>query len=170
MLPSIGAVRPWADPHVVSLARLDMRPPTVGSDPAGRSWRRSLDGRWDFRLFDSPDEVTAAAVERPVSGRGWSKVTVPGNWTLQGTGDLPQYTNVQMPFDGPPPRLPDRNPTGVYRRSMTIPTRWEGRQIVCHVGGAESVHAVYVNGSFAGYGTDSRLASEYDITDFVRPG
>ena len=95
---------------------------------------------------------------------------MPGNWTLQGVGDLPQYTNVRMPFHGPPPRLPERNPTGVYRRTMTIPKRWLGRQIVLHVGGAESVHAVYVNGEFAGYGTDSRLASEYDITAFVRAG
>ncbi len=39
-----------------------------------------------------------------------------------------------------------------------------------HVGGAESVHAVYVNGRFVGYGTDSRLASEYDVTAFVQPG
>ena len=39
-----------------------------------------------------------------------------------------------------------------------------------HVGGAESVHAVYVNGAFAGYGTDSRLPSEYDMSSLVRPG
>jgi beta-galactosidase len=41
---------------------------------------------------------------------------------------------------------------------------------VLHVGGAESVHVVYVNGSFAGYGTDSRLPSEYDISALVRAG
>jgi len=77
---------------------------------------------------------------------------------------------VRMPFHGPPPRLPDRNPTGVYRRTMQIPKRWLDRQIVLHVGGAESVHALYVNGGFVGYGTDSRLASEYDVTSFVRAG
>ena len=178
MLPTIGPIRPWADPHVVSLGRLDMRPPTVGHDSVERArstepasdWRRSLDGRWDFRLFDTPDEVTAAAIERPTGARSWTKVNVPGNWTLQGVGDHPQYTNVQMPFDGPPPRLPDRNPTGVYRRRVTVPKRWNGRQVVIHVGGAESVHAVYVNGRFVGYGTDSRLASEYDVTAFVHPG
>jgi beta-galactosidase len=103
-------------------------------------------------------------------------VAVPGNWTLQdvadqrGVADLPQYTNVVMPFRGPPTALPGRNPTGIYRRSMQIPARWTGRQIVIHVGGAESVHAVYVNGQFAGYGTDSRLGSEYDISDHVRSG
>ena len=39
-----------------------------------------------------------------------------------------------------------------------------------HLGGAESVHAVYLNGTFVGYGTDSRLPSEYDITDTVVSG
>jgi beta-galactosidase len=176
MLPSIGPVRPWADPHVVAVNRLSMRPPTSGCSAleqarAGDSpWRRSLDGRWQFRLFDDPDRVPPSAVTGPVSGRAWSTVTVPGNWTLQGVGDLPQYTNVRMPFPGPPPRLPDRNPTGVYRRALKLPARWNGRQIVLHIGGAESVHTLYVNGEFVGYGTDSRLASEYDITDFTHPG
>ena len=177
MLPSIGDIRPWSDPHVVSVRRLDMRPPSASATSvdqlradAPSRWRRSLNGRWDFRLFDSPDAVPAAAVTRPVNARGWTKVSVPGNWTLQGVGDLPQYTNVRMPFGGPPPRLPERNPTGVHRRRMTIPAGWTGRQIVLHVGGAESVHAVFVNGTFVGYGTDSRLASEYDITSAVRPG
>jgi beta-galactosidase len=177
MLPVVGAVRPWADPHVVSIGRLDMRPPTpahasledarAGGTPA---WRRSLDGRWKFRLVDTADDVPAAAVERPPTSRSWTSVAVPGNWTLQGVGDLPQYTNVQMPFPGPPPRLPDRNPTGVYRRTMQVPTRWLDRQVVLHIGGAESTHVLYVNGQFVGYGTDSRLASEYDITPFVHAG
>ena len=66
--------------------------------------------------------------------------------------------------------MPERNPTGVYRRSFHVPAAWLRRSHVLHVGGAESVHAVYVNGEFAGYGTDSRLPSEYDITDLVRAG
>ena len=177
MLPAIGLVRPWADPHLVSINRRSMRPPTEaysGLDDARGArpsrWRRSLDGRWHFRLFDDPDRIPASAVEKPVEGANWTSVAVPGNWTLQGVGDLPQYTNVRMPFPGPPPLLPGRNPTGVYRRSMQIPARWLGRQVVLHVGGAESVHALYVNGAFVGYGTDSRLASEYDVTAFVRAG
>ncbi len=177
MLPAIGVVRPWVDPHLVSINRLPMRPPTVAfADVAGARtgdrtrWRRSLDGRWNFRLFDDPDSVTPAAVTKPVAGSGWTSVAVPGNWTMQGVGDLPHYTNVRMPFPGPPPRLPDPNPTGVYRHTMQIPKVWLNRQVVLHIGGAESVHAVYVNGEFVGYGTDSRLGSEYDITPFVHAG
>ncbi len=96
-------------------------------------------------------------------------MTVPGNWTLQDTGDLPHYTNVQMPFHGSAAGAARPQPhRRVPPHRSPIPPRLAGRQVVLHVGGAESVHAVYVNGSFAGYGTDSRLPSEYDITDFVR--
>ena len=154
-----------------------MRSPTRAADTIEQArtdqpspWRRALDGRWQFRLFDHPDRVPATAVTKPADGAAWTTVAVPGNWTLQDVGDLPQYTNVQMPFPGPPPRLPDRNPTGVYRRTVRIPSGWLDRQVVLHIGGAESVHALYVNGAFAGYGTDSRLASEYDITSHLHAG
>ncbi|NCV09917.1 MAG: beta-galatosidase, partial [Actinobacteria bacterium] len=71
---------------------------------------------------------------------------------------------------GPPPRLPKHNPTGIYRRSFTVPRAWAGTQIVLHLGAADSVHLVYVNKQFVGYGTDNRLASEYDISPYVRTG
>ncbi|MCU1397946.1 MAG: hypothetical protein JWN62_1055 [Acidimicrobiales bacterium] len=131
-----------------------------------RSWRRTLDGPWSFGLYDTPDD---ASIDDDSTDA--MSVDVPGSWTMQGTGDLPHYTNVQMPFAGPPPRLPEHNPTGVYSRELVVPKAWaKARRVVLHVGAAESVHAVYVNGTFAGYGTDSRLASEYDITDLVTPG
>jgi beta-galactosidase len=179
VLPVIGDLRPWADPDIVSIGRLPMRPPSTAypdlaaaraGDRTASPWWRSLDGRWRLRLFDHPDDVRPKAIGDTTDGKRWVDADVPGNWTVQGVGDLPQYTNVQMPFDGPPPRLPDRNPTGVYRRAFDVPRRWRGRQIVLHVGAADSVHAVYVNGRFAGYGTDNRLASEYDVTSLVERG
>ena len=162
-------VSAWVgDPEVIALHRLPMHVPLPVPD-AGRAGRRrrSLDGRWQFRLFDSPAAVPACAMSSTPSGE-WQRVAVPGNWTVQDVGDHPHYTNVQMPFPGPPPSLPERNPTGVYRRKFTVRTTTD--QVVLHVGGAESVHAVWVNGTFAGYGTDSRLPSEYDITGLVRRG
>ncbi|HWM19280.1 MAG TPA: glycoside hydrolase family 2 TIM barrel-domain containing protein [Ilumatobacteraceae bacterium] len=164
----------------MSIGRLPMRPPTIAyrDIPAARTgdrgaspWWRALDGQWKFRLAEHPDRVPAAWVGRAAGDdRRSTALTVPGNWTVQGVDDHPHYTNVQMPFDGPPPRLPDRNPTGVYRRTFTVPRDWRQRQVVLHVGAADSVHAVYVNGQFAGYGTDSRLASEYDITSQLVTG
>lgn len=137
--------------------------------PLGDDARKSLDGQWAFELFDSPEAVPSRAVTGPTP-TGTRTLAVPGNWTVQDVGDLPHYTNIQMPFPGPPPRLPAHNPTGVYRRSFTTGRGWKRHRIVLHVGGAESVHAVYLNDRFIGYGTDSRLPSEYDITDAVVSG
>jgi beta-galactosidase len=162
MLPDIGTTRPWADPEVVAIGRLPMHAPL----PSTR--RRSLNGQWHFKLFDSPDAIPARALTTDCAR--WRKLAVPGNWTVQDVGDYPHYTNVQMPFPGPPATLPERNPAGVYRRQFEVPRGWNGQQIVVHLGGAESVHAVWVNGAFVGYGTDSRLPSEYDITEAARPG
>ena len=166
MLPDIGAAAPWTDPEVVSLRRLPMHVP-LPPDGRGRN-RRSLDGTWQFRLFASPAAVPASALTGATTR--WQQLAVPGNWTVQNTGDHPHYTNVRMPFPGPPPRLPEHNPTGVYRRAFQVPAAWNGQQLVLHVGGAESVHAVWINGEFAGYGTDSRLPSEYDITALAQAG
>jgi beta-galactosidase len=156
--------------RVPTVAQADIASARAG-DRAASKWWRSLNGSWKLRVFDTPDSVPSTATNAVLNTDAWQSVAVPGNWTLQDTGDLPHYTNVQMPFAGPPPRLPERNPTGVYRRTMQVPANWSrNRRVVLHVGGAESVHAVYINGSFSGYGTDSRLASEYDITDLVVPG
>ena len=160
VLPVIGDLRPWTDPAVTSLRRLAMH------TSLRRAHRLGLDGNWSFRLFDHPDRVTKRALTDP----GTPEVHVPGNWTMQGTGDLPHYTNQVMPFPGPPPALPEHLPTGVYHRRFRVPRTWRGEQVVLHVGGAESVHAVYVNARFAGYGTDSRLPSEYDITALIEIG
>lgn len=75
-----------------------------------------------------------------------------------------------MPFDLVPPDVPDENPTGVYRKAVTVPVGWEGRRVILHVGGAESVLGVWVDGQAAGMAKDSRLPSELDITDLVTPG
>jgi beta-galactosidase len=169
MLPAIGVLRPWADPTVLQLNRLPMHVPLPFDHDVTNEARRSLDGEWRFELFDSPDDVPEAAVLGATPERGPS-VAVPGNWTLQTADDLPHYTNVQMPFPGPPPALPARNPTGVYRRTFRVGRGWRSQRVVLHVGGAESVHAVYVNDHFVGYGTDSRLPSEYDIADYLQAG
>jgi beta-galactosidase len=132
--------------------------------PLERTQQIRLDGEWEFVLWDHPDQMSADVP------RGSCTVTVPGNWTLQDVGDLPHYTNVQMPFREVPPQIPQRCPVGLYRREVRIPSEWEGQRLVLRVEGAESVHLVYLDERFIGYGTDSRLPSEYEITDHVQPG
>jgi len=125
--------------------------------------RRPLDGRWRFQLLRSPDDAP---------GADWSEADVPSLWTMSGTWDTPHYTNVQMPFEGLPPEIPTLNPTGVYEREFEVPAAWlePGRRVVLHVGAAESVLIVDLNGDEVGVGKDSHLASEFDLTGRLRPG
>lgn len=149
------ALRPWEAPEVTSWGRLPMN--AVGR----RSGVLPLDGDWRFQLLSAPDA--------PVGG-AWSTAQVPGAWTLQGTSDLPQYTNVRTPFGEFPPHSPAANPTGVYEREVDVPADWAGRRIVLQVGAAESVLLVHVDGRPAGISKDSHLAAEFDLTALVRPG
>ena len=173
----MSEIQPWADPAVVSMNRLPMRTPLIPfrdvvEARAGRRekspWFKNLNGTWKIKRFDDVSEVTAASITSDSSK--WSNISVPGNWTLAGLGDVPHYTNVQMPWSGRPPALPPTVATAVHRASFTVSSAWMKRRTIVHVGGAESVHMVYVNGVFVGYGTDSRLPSEYDISHVVRQG
>ncbi len=146
--------KPWLAPELTSENRLPMH-----SVP--HLDRVSLDGRWRFQLLRTPEEKPAQT---------WSEADVPGCWTMQDSWDLPQYTNVQMPFPGQPLDLPATNPTGVYERDFELDAAWlKDRRVVLHVGAAESVLIASVNGQHVGVGKDSHLASEFDVTALLRP-
>ncbi|NDA58203.1 MAG: glycoside hydrolase family 2, partial [Actinobacteria bacterium] len=85
-------------------------------------------------------------------------------------GDKPIYTNTQMPFDQLPPSVPRDNPTGVYEREFTLPASWKNKRVVLSIGGFESLAILSINGKEVGVAKDSRLASEFDITDFITNG
>ncbi|MFF8772106.1 glycoside hydrolase family 2 TIM barrel-domain containing protein [Kitasatospora sp. NPDC015120] len=147
-------MKPWNTPELVA----------VGREPAhalSHHDRLDLNGVWDFQLLPAPGA-------QPTDD--WRPLTVPGAWTMQHTGDLPHYTNVRMPFDTHPPHPPKDNPTGVHRRRFEVPATWAGRRIVLHVGAAESVLLVQVNGQQVGIGKDSHLAAEFDVTDALHDG
>ncbi|MDO8485350.1 MAG: glycoside hydrolase family 2 TIM barrel-domain containing protein, partial [Candidatus Limnocylindrales bacterium] len=144
----------WTTPELTALGRLPMH-------SVSHPDRFSLDGRWHFQLLSRPEDWP---------GPDWGEAQVPGLWTMAGTRDLPHYTNVQMPFAGRPPDIPDANPTGVYEREFELPAGWDGRRVVLHVGAAESVLIVELNGREIGVGKDSHLASEFDLTAHLRPG
>ena len=146
---------PWTSPDLIALGRLPMH-------AVPHPDRVVLDGRWRFQLQRAPTDEPA--------DDAWREIDVPGCWTRQDTWDLPHYTNVQMPFAGQPPELPATNPTGVYERAFDLPTDWAGRRVVLHVGAAESVLLVRLNGTEVGISKDSHLAAEFDVTDIVRSG
>jgi beta-galactosidase len=146
-------------------------PSTAGARPA-RSYLRTdareipLDGDWRFSW--SPTVETGVELDDP--GDGWATIPVPSHWQLHGYG-APAYTNVRYPFPIDPPRVPDENPTGEYRRTVGLGAddlasgRW-----VLRFEGVDSCLVLGVNGVEIGRSTGSRLPVELDITDALRPG
>jgi len=148
----------WMSPETTSVNRLPML-------NIEHFEQISLDGTWRFQLLHSPTEKL---------GKRWASIPVPGLWTMQEPSevffDKPIYTNTQMPFEEMPPFVPTENPTGVYERDFDVPKSWNGKRIVLQVGGYESVALVYINGQEVGLSKDSRLAAEFDVTQFVQSG
>ena len=148
----------WMSPETTSVNRL----PMLNIEHLEKI---SLDGTWRFQLLRSP---------RHSLGRKWASIPVPGLWTMQEESnvffDKPIYTNTQMPFEEQPPFVPEENPTGVYERDFDLPKSWSGKRVVLQLGGYESVALIYINGVEVGMTKDSRLAAEFDITQFVKSG
>ncbi|MEM7809725.1 MAG: glycoside hydrolase family 2 TIM barrel-domain containing protein, partial [Planctomycetota bacterium] len=173
-----GLPRFWELPELTHIHRLPGRSPVIPypsaaaarrREPVASDWVVSLDGDWKFQLFDRPDAVPAKVAATDAKDGRWKTIPVPSNWTQHGYSK-PIYTNVQMPWANNPPHVPEDNPTGVYRRTFDVPKVWKGRRTVLHLGGAESVVCVWVNGTFVGMSKDSRLPSEFDVTSHVNVG
>ena len=127
-----------------------------------------LNGEWDFSYYKSIIDLE----DNFCDVKGASKISVPGNWQLQGfgkeSGDLPQYTNIAYPIPFDPPYVPDDIPVGVYSRVYDY-TDNSLRRILAFEG-VDSCFYLYVNGAFAGYSQVSHHTSEFDITDFLKTG
>ncbi len=153
----------WENPQVFGINKLPGRATGVPyadeasalqRDPSGSPWLQSLDGEWQFQLVANPDAVPQGFWTDEYDDSGWNCIEVPGNWTMQGY-DKPIYCNVQMPIPNNPPLVPQEdNPTGLYRRSFSLPEDWLTRRTILSFGGVESAFYLWVNGQRVGYSQD----------------
>ncbi|NJM51675.1 MAG: DUF4981 domain-containing protein [Sphingomonadales bacterium] len=156
-------------PETTAINRLPSRVPLRAD---GGAYCLDMDGIWRFTLLGSPQAAAAGWTEADGEGEGWRDIKVPGVWTRQDVFDKPIYSNVRMPFANPhePGGVPDHNPTGLYRRDFTLDAGWDGRDIILHLGGFESMAIIWCNAAFVGMGKDSRLPSEFDLTPHLQAG
>ena len=134
----------------------------------------SLHGNWKFNWVANRDERPADFYKVDLDDSKWGTMPVPGMWELNGYGDA-EYVNSGFAwrghFDKKPPYSPVKdNHVGSYRRTFTIPADWAGKQVVARFGSVTSCIYLYVNGQFVGYSEDSKVATEFDITPFVKAG
>ena len=157
------------EPRHVNLLPFPDQTSALNSAKNKTPFYRDLNGAWRFKLVDQPEAAPSFyAPDFDVSS--WDEISVPGNWQMQGY-DKPIYTNVQYPF--PPdnmPQVPTGNPTGLYRRTFTVPKTWHGRHTFIRFEGVNSAFYLWVNGQLVGYSQGSRLPAEFNLTDYLHEG
>ncbi len=168
---------PWENPGITEINRDPSRAtaysyPTIQDALNGdraKSRIVMLNGEWNFRLSRNMAEAPGDFYLSKV--KGWDKIGVPSNWEMKGY-DRPIYKSSGYPFRPVnPPFVPkDYNPVGSYQRTFTVPENWKNSHVTLHFGGVRSAFRVWINGKFVGYGEDSCLPSEFNITPFLVDG
>ncbi|ATX90157.1 beta-galactosidase [Citrobacter portucalensis] len=174
-LSAVLARRDWENPGVTQLNRLEAHPPFCSwrsADDARTNQRssqlRSLNGQWQFAWFAAPEAVPESWLTSDLPQA--DIINVPSNWQMAGY-DAPIYTNVTYPIPVNPPYVPAQNPTGCYSLTFNVEDAWlEEGQTRIIFDGVNSAFHLWCNGRWVGYGQDSRLPSEFDLSDYLLRG
>ena len=131
---------------------------------------KTLIGAWDFAFYQSVDDVPDPRVTEIAY---CEQMNVPSNWQYAiGRGyDVPQYTNSNYPFPLDPPHVPRKNPAALYKREFTLTESFtSGKDLMLNFEGVDSCFYLFINKKFVGYSQVSHMTSEFNITEFVKPG
>lgn len=174
-LAAVLARRDWENPGVTQLNRLEAHPPfhswknaDDARDNRKSAQKFSLNGQWQFAWFASPEAVPESWLTSDLPQS--DTINVPSNWQMDGY-DAPIYTNVTYPIPVNPPFVPTDNPTGCYSLTFCVDDAWlqEGQTRIIFDGVNSAFH-LWCNGRWVGYGQDSRLPSEFDLSHYLHNG
>jgi len=172
----------WENPHVLGTNKLPYHA-TLQLPSKEKECPEifSLDGQWLFHWSKDPESRPTDFFREDFDVSGWDKITVPGNWQLQGFGK-PIYVNMQYPFHRDRPKVTgepnkdwfayeNRNPVGSYVTFVDVTEgMMDNTNLILHFGGVHSAMYVWVNGQKVGYSQNSMSPAEFDITKYVREG
>jgi beta-galactosidase len=133
-----------------------------------------LNGTWKFLWTDQPHKLPKDFYKVGFNDQQWDDFKVPANWEFYGYG-VPIYVNHPFEFavkNPDPPMIPrdQDQPTGVYRRTFNLPQHWDNQRVFLHLGAVKSAFRLYVNGEEVGMGKDSKLESEFELTEYLNKG
>ena len=134
----------------------------------------SMEGMWKFNFVKDHNKRPANFFALKYDDSQWKDFPVPGLFELNGYGDA-TYKNIgyawATQFDPNPPYISElNNYTGSYRRTFELPKDWKGKEVYFHVGSATSNLTLWVNGKYVGYSEDSKVAAEFNISKYLKPG
>lgn len=133
---------------------------------------QSLNGEWDFAWYEKP-----ANVPDSYANTDWATTPVPSCWQMQDYDEFVYvntpltWTNIDEATNTTPPKVPtDYNPVGTYRRTVTVPADWDGRETFLHFEGVKQAFFVWIDDTYVGYNQGSMTAAEFDVTDHISSG
>ena len=138
------------------------------------SFVHSLNGLWKFSYAKNYSLAPKGFEKEDFNCKCWDDITVPGHIQMQGY-DVPQYVNVQYPWDGhfeiePGEITDDFNPVASYVKYFYVPDNFKDEDFYISFQGVESGFALWLNGSYVGYGLDGFTPSEFELTPYLKQG
>ncbi len=138
------------------------------------SFRYSLNGLWKFHYAKNPAGVIEGFEKPEFDNYSWDDIKVPSSMQMEGY-DKPHYTNSAYPWDGlenvQPNDAPVKfNPVGSYVKYFEVPENMKGHRIFVSFQGVEGGMALYLNGAYVGYSTDSFTPKDFELTDYLCEG
>jgi len=138
------------------------------------SLRMSLNGQWKFFHAMNPGQVIPGFEQPEYDCGGWTDIRVPAHIQMEGYG-VPQYCNTMYPWTGRetllPGEIPERfNPVACYVKHFFLPESMKGKRVFISFQGAESCVAVWLNGQYIGFSSDSFTPHEFELTGALRDG
>ena len=173
----------WKDPRINAVNRAPMHANYFAYESAEAAKKgikensanfMTLNGTWKFNWVKDADSRPTDFWKTGFNDKGWNDIPVPGVWELHGYGN-PIYVNIgyawRNQFENNPPYVPtENNHVGSYRKEITVPASWKGKDIIAHFGSVTSNMYLWVNGKYVGYSEDSKLEAEFNLTPYLKPG
>lgn len=136
--------------------------------------RLCLNGPWKFFYALNEEQVVPGFEKLEYDCSAWADISVPAHIQMEGYG-VPQYCNIQYPWDGSedivPGQIPERfNPVACYVKTFVLPESMLNMPVRISFQGAESCVALWLNGQYVGFSSDSFTPSDFDLTPYLRPG
>ena len=170
----------WENQYVLQKNRMPARAAFIPYLSQNGDMQMSLNGEWKFNWTKTPDEQPQGFFNTSFDDSGWKTFPVPGDWEMNGFG-TPIYSSSGYTFKIDPPFVMkepkknytayvERNPTGCYRRTFSVPAEWKGKEVFVRFGAVSSAFYLYVNGLEVGYSQGSMEPAEFRITPYLKDG
>lgn len=138
------------------------------------SFRLLLDGIWKFHYARNYTQTVNGFEAETFDCKCWEDIRVPAHIQMEDY-DIPQYVNIQYPWDGREDVWRDAvpsefNPVASYVKYFTLPEGFRKSGLYISFQGVESGFALWLNGHYVGYSEDSFTPSDFDLTPYVKEG